>query len=78
MNAVQFVAYDQWNCWLQEARSVQFVGERLAKKIEEIISSGGLRRLENVDKERERIIHMFMNIHGVGQITAQQFYAQVQ
>jgi len=62
---------------LQEARSVPFVGERLAAKIVEIASSGNLRRLENVDKEKERIINMFKNIHGVGHITAQQFYARV-
>ena len=54
-----------------------FVGERLANKIYEIVSSGCLRQLENVDKEKERIIDMFKNIHGVGQITAQRFYAQV-
>ena len=62
---------------MQEARGIQFVGERLANKIYEIVSSGRLRRLENVDKERERILQVFRNIHGVGQITANQFYAQV-
>lgn len=53
------------------------MGDRLAQKIMEIVSTGELRRLEAVDKERERIIDMFKNIHGVGQVTAQQFYAQV-
>ena len=53
------------------------MGDRLADKIYEIVSRGDLRRLENVDKEKERIIKMFKNIHGVGLITAQQFYAQV-
>lgn len=62
---------------MQEARAVAFVGDRLADKIYEIVSIGGLRRLENVDKEKEGTIDMFKNIHGVGQITAQQFYAQV-
>lgn len=61
----------------KEAQSVPFVGKRLAEKIFEIVSSGKLRRLENVDKERERVIEMFKNIHGVGQVIAQQFYAQV-
>lgn len=56
---------------------MQFVGERLANKVYEIVTMGGLRRLDNVDKERERVIDMFKNIHGVGLITAQQFYAQV-
>lgn len=54
-----------------------FVGERLANKIWEIVTSGELRRLKHVDKEKEDTIAMFKNIHGVGQATAQQFYAQV-
>ena len=62
---------------LQEARSLPFVGERLAGKIEEIISSGGLRRLDAEDKEKQAVLSAFTKIHGVGQTTAQQFYAQV-
>ena len=62
---------------MQEARSVPFVGDRLAEKIYEIVSRGGLRRLDNVDKEKQKTIDMFKNIHGVGLVTAQQFYAQV-
>ena len=30
-----------------------------------------------MDKEKERIIDMFKNIHGVGHVTAQHFYARV-
>lgn len=56
---------------------MQFVGERLADKIYEIVSLGRLRRLDNVDKEKEKVIEMFKNIHGVGVVIAQQFYAQV-
>ena len=63
--------------YIQEARAIPFIGERLANKVYEIVSTGQLRRLENVDKEKERIIEMFKNIHGVGLVTAQQFYAQV-
>ena len=48
-----------------------------SSKISEIVSSGKLRRLEHVDQEKERVIDMFKNIHGVGQVTAQQYYAQV-
>ena len=54
-----------------------FVGERLADKIYEIITSGHLRRLDNVDHEKEKIIEMFKGIHGVGATTAQQFYTKV-
>lgn len=60
----------------EEARSLRFVGERMADKIWEIISSGNLRRLENVDQEREVVISLFTKIHGVGLQTAQQLYAQ--
>lgn len=60
----------------EEARNLPFVGERLADKIWEIVSSGRLRRLENVDQEREAVLSLFKDIHGVGLVTAQQFYAQ--
>ena len=53
------------------------MGERLANKIYEIITSGHLRRLDNVDQEKEKVITMFKDIHGVGATTAQQFYAKV-
>ena len=62
---------------LQEARNLPFVGERLANKIYEIITSGHLRRLDNVDHEKEKAIEMFKGIHGVGTTTAQHFYAKV-
>ena len=62
---------------VQEARSLPFVGERLANKIYEIITSGHLRRLDQVDQEKEKVITMFKGIHGVGATTAQQFYAKV-
>lgn len=62
---------------LQEARELPFVGERLANKIYEIISSGHLRRLDNVDKEKEKVIGLFQGIHGVGATTAHQLYAKV-
>ena len=53
------------------------MGERLANKIYEIITSGHLRRLDQVDQEKEKVITMFKGIHGVGATTAQQFYARV-
>ncbi len=62
---------------LQEARDLPFVGERIANKIDEIIFSGGLRRLEHVDKKKEAVISTFLNIHGVGEVIAHQFYAKV-
>ncbi len=62
---------------MKEAQSIPHVGESLAAKIWEIISSGHLRRLDQVNSEKEMIIDMFKYVHGVGQVTAQQFYAQV-
>lgn len=53
------------------------MGERLANKIYEIITSGHLRRLDQVDQDKEKVITMFKGIHGVGATTAQQFYAKV-
>ena len=46
-------------------------------KVWEIVSSGRLRRLEHIDQEKDEAIKMMQKIHGVGQVTAQQFYAQV-
>ena len=46
-------------------------------KIDEIIASGRLRRLEVVDKEKQATLAAFTKIHGVGQVVAEQFYAQV-
>ena len=53
------------------------MGKRLAQKIDEIIASGSLRRLETVDKEKQAVLSAFAKIHGVGQVLAEQFYAQV-
>lgn len=71
------INFGQCHNILQEARSLPFVGERLADKIYEIITSGHLRRLDNIDHEKEKIIEMFKGIHGVGATTAQQFYTKV-
>ena len=53
------------------------MGERLANKIDEIIASGHLRRLDSIDQEKEKVITLFKGIHGVGTTIAQQFYAKV-
>ena len=53
------------------------MGDRLADKVTEIISSGKLRRLDQVDKEKQAIIKLFKGVHGIGQTTAEQLYAQV-
>ena len=40
--------------YLRDALTVPFVGKRLAQKIDEIVASGRLRRLEAVDKEKQQ------------------------
>lgn len=60
----------------EEARALPFVGERIANKVHEIISSGHLRRLDTVDQEKEAVLTAFKKIHGVGAVVAHQFYAQ--
>lgn len=63
------------------------IGERLAKKIEEIgmssvfyimliiATTGELQRLENLDSS-DHIIEMFMQVYGIGKTKALKFYMQ--
>ena len=51
------------------------IGERLAKKIAEIASTGELQRLENFD-ESDRIVELFMGIYGVGKTIAVRWVMQ--
>ena len=51
----------------EEAFAIPFIGERLAAKIEEIVWTNRLRRLENANLEpTDRVLQTFMNIYGVG------------
>ena len=51
----------------EEAFAIPFIGERLAAKIEEIVWTNRLRRLENANLEpTDRVLQIFMNIYGVG------------
>jgi DNA polymerase lambda len=56
----------------EEAKSLPFVGERLADKIWEIAQSGHLRRLDHVD-EKEKLVETFKKIWGVGATSARRF-----
>ena len=61
----------------EEAFAIHGIGERLAEKIEEIVSTNHLRRLDNVGLEpNDAILQMFTKIYGVGYFQAQQFIAQ--
>jgi DNA polymerase lambda len=63
--------------YFQEAYSIPFVGKRVADKIYEIVSSGHLRRLDHIDKDKQIVIDLFKGVHGIGQVLAEQYYAQV-
>lgn len=55
----------------EEAFIIPFIGERLAAKIEEIVWTNRLRRLENANLEpNDLILQKFMKIYGVGYIQA--------
>lgn len=51
----------------QEASQVPFIGERLADKIEEIVWTNKLRRLENTNSEPlDEVFQLFVTIYGAG------------
>ena len=52
------------------------VGERLAKKVWEIIETGHLKRLDNVDPKIETL-KLFNGVWGAGPKTAEQWQARV-
>ena len=60
----------------QEVCSLPFVGDRLAKKIWEIIETGHLRRLDHIDPKVE-LLNKFSGVWGAGPKTAEQWVAQV-
>ncbi|KAJ5698593.1 hypothetical protein N7462_000598 [Penicillium macrosclerotiorum] len=60
-----------------EALSISGVGARLADKIEEIVLTDRLRRLDNInDQEEERIIQEFLGVYGAGLVQASKWVAQ--
>lgn len=61
----------------EEAFAIPFVGMRLAAKIEEIVWTGRLRRLDNTSLEpNDEILQMFLNIYGVGYSQAATWISQ--
>ena len=51
----------------KEAFEIPFIGKSIADKVEEIVSTGRLRRLENAALEpNDKILRNFMKIYGVG------------
>lgn len=61
----------------EEASAVPFIGERLAEKIEEIVWTNKLRRLENAKLEPDDAsLQLFTEIYGVGTVRASQWVKQ--
>ncbi|RUO97062.1 hypothetical protein BC936DRAFT_141045 [Jimgerdemannia flammicorona] len=59
----------------QDAIQIPGVGTRLAEKIEEIINTGHLRRLDNLGETAE-VIKLFTSIYGVGSSLAMKWISQ--
>ncbi|XP_063331545.1 DNA polymerase lambda isoform X2 [Pelmatolapia mariae] len=59
----------------QEACQIPGIGKRMADKIEEIMESGHLRKLDHIG-EAVPVLELFMNIWGAGTKTAQLWYQQ--
>jgi DNA polymerase IV len=61
----------------EQALAMPFIGDRLASKIEEIVWTNGLRRLENIDKElNDKVSQTFLKVYGAGYAVAQKWIAQ--
>ncbi|PPQ72029.1 hypothetical protein CVT26_006719 [Gymnopilus dilepis] len=60
---------------VEEARAIKGVGEKTARKIEEIIQTGDLRRIAYEKTEDVEVSRLFQGIYGVGRSTAIQWYA---
>ncbi|KAF5671760.1 dna polymerase iv [Fusarium heterosporum] len=61
----------------EEAQRLPSVGARLAQKIEEIVATDRLQRLEYAQKEpMDEALQLFLGIYGVGNSQAQQWLAQ--
>lgn len=60
-----------------EAIKLPGIGKRLADKIEEIVTTGHLKRLEDAEKdESAKVLSMLTKIYGVGRKTATKWYAE--
>ena len=61
----------------KEAFTIPFIGKRLADKIEEIVWTNRLRRLENTKLEpNDEVFHLFLKIYGVGFAQASKWISQ--
>ncbi|PNS16175.1 hypothetical protein CAC42_1938 [Sphaceloma murrayae] len=64
-------------CTAVEARKLPFIGNRLASKIEEIVFTNHLRRLENAKAEpTDQILQLFLGVYGIGYNAGMRYIAQ--
>lgn len=64
-------------CTAEEARKLPNIGDRLAQKIEEIVTTDRLQRLEYAQAEpHDGALQLFLNIYGVGLAQANHWIAQ--
>ncbi|KAJ3124025.1 hypothetical protein HK098_001456 [Nowakowskiella sp. JEL0407] len=59
----------------KEAREIPGVGSKIADKIDEILETGKLKKIENAPAEL-KVLEEFMTVHGVGRIIAKQWYSK--
>ncbi|GKT63575.1 DNA polymerase [Colletotrichum tofieldiae] len=61
----------------EEAIRLPGVGQRLADKIEEIVTTNRLQRLESAEQEpMDKVLQTFLKIYGVGSVQASHFISQ--
>ncbi|KAL2423378.1 DNA polymerase lambda [Exophiala dermatitidis] len=61
----------------EDALAVKGIGERIAEKIQEIVSTGRLQRLDNAQLDsRDKTLRLFMGIYHVGYPTASKWIAE--
>ena len=61
----------------EEAFAIPFIGERLAKKVEEIVWTNRLKRLENANLEpNDKVFQLFLKIYDVGYAQATKWIDQ--
>lgn len=61
----------------EQAQKLHGIGDKISAKIGEILESGVVQELENMpseQKEKQRVIDVFMKIDGVGDVTANKWY----
>jgi len=58
-----------------EARQIQGIGERMAKRIDEILQTGTLEELGSGNRsDQEEVLRLFESVHRVGRKTAEKWY----